>query len=134
MTNACIDAGQMYLPADPTPILDREIHLSLGQHATRRNVSFQCVMAFTWMGHFRALNVPKISRCHYVTVLVNQCTSGSSDGDQEAIQAHGERWLAPNLLGLYSELRYHIIESEQRRTGGVLRTPGGQSMTQNVNG
>lgn len=40
----------------------------------------------------------------------------SSDGDQETVQVHGERWPSSKSISLYSEQRYYTIESEQVRT------------------
>jgi hypothetical protein len=69
------------------------------------------------MDHVRALNALKYhdAICHSAR---EPCTWGSSDGDQEAIQAHGERWPSSKSISLYSELQYHTIESDQKRTGG----------------
>jgi hypothetical protein len=72
------------------------------------------------MGHVRALNAPK---CHDVTTVHHSAREscmhlgrGASDGDQETVHVQGERWPSSKSFSLYSEQRYHTIESEQVRT------------------
>jgi hypothetical protein len=70
------------------------------------------VMTLCLLDLQRPLLVSIISWSEYTT----NCTWGSSAGDQEAIQAHGERWPSSKSISIYSEQRYHTIKSNQERT------------------